>query len=71
MLWPRWPSLHEWSPATSGALWSSSKPRQANAVAQMAFFAPEKPSHKRRLVEILKAQASTQLSWVLSSSGWG
>lgn len=31
---------------------------QANAVAQMAVFARVEPSHKRRLVELLKAQAS-------------
>ena len=44
---------------------------QANAVAQMAVFARVEPSHKRRLVELLKAQASSQLSGVLSTSGWG
>ena len=42
---------------------------QANAVAQMAVFARVEPSHKQRLVELLKAQASSQLSRVLSSSG--
>eukprot|EP00891_Asterochloris_glomerata_P003373 jgi/Astpho2/3373/e_gw1.00054.11.1_t len=35
---------------------------QANAVAQMAVFARVEPSHKRRLVELLKAQASQCLA---------
>ena len=42
---------------------------QANAVAQMAVFARVEPSHKQRLVELLKAQASSQLPWVFSISG--
>lgn len=71
MLWHRWPSLRGWSPATSGASWSSSKPRQANAVAQVAVFAQLELSHKQRLAELLKVQASSQLSRVLSSPGWG
>ena len=44
---------------------------QANAVAQMAVFARVEPSHKQRLVELLKAQASSRLSGRLSSAGCG
>ena len=38
-------------------------------MAQMAVFARVEPSHKQRLVELLKAQVSSQLSGGLSSAG--